>query len=153
MSRSSRVLNWVQTLSDIESSRKRISVLSFKYKNWQKLFRSGLKSKTKYSLILTNNWIFSKFLLNIKPRYIWWYLPVTISSLQACFKHVTWLDDPMKILDFYHAIFSRWERSGKWLFTFAPPTLDFFCWFPLKYVRILISITYVILQNNPENNC
>ena len=64
MSCSSRALNQLQTFSGIESSRKKIYMRNFKYKNQRKLFRTRAEIKD------INIKLFYKFLLTIKSQYI-----------------------------------------------------------------------------------
>ena len=71
--------------------------------------------------------LFYKFLLNIKLWYICWCLHIKIlnkpphhnfTMSQACKNYVNWLDNFMRILDFYHK-FSRGKTSDKWHFIYV----------------------------------
>ena len=95
---SGRVLSWVQMLSGMESSRKSISVCSFKYKNWWKLVGPGIKIKDINIKIKDINIKFvDKLLVKIKSWYIWFCLHIKILPqfhvLEAWKNGIIWLDE------------------------------------------------------------
>ena len=141
-------------LSGMESSRKSISVCSFKYKNWWKLLGPGIKIKD------INTKFIYKLLVKIKSWYIWFGLHIKIFKKPKPQFHVleAWkmaLFDctTLKILDFHHLIFLRQDRvalettAGQRsltvikAFVTAKKTCERSLWLPLnRYSNNLITL-------------
>ena len=129
MSCSDRVLNWVQTLSGIKSSHKKIFFPQIQVEEFSKIIVARVKIKDK------NIKLFYKLFLKIKLRYNCGPYKLMenplsdLHMLEACKNCVIWLDGSVKILDIHHSIFLRWGKiRGDYPSTHLGFFFAEFCW-------------------------